>query len=506
MGVGERLRGQRGALALIIGGLAALMFAALTPGPRPSAPRLDWLLCPAPTRCRPVDVPALALTRPTNVLKAVYLDARQRPAMPLAVHITAMASAELRWNGMLIGRNGVVGENRAQETPGQFDAVFLVPPDLVRPGPNLVTIRLSAHHLWAPVVRPIHRLSVGPFEGADRNIFIHYLPTLIVIGLLLFAFVANLSLWLLRRGAGMAIFPMLAGTIVLQAAIETSKLALVYPYPWQLARLVALAGLATLAGLLVTAAALSWVREWRMRAAILLIVALGLAGAWLFLPWWDAKALWGFRAGVFGALVAAAIGGARGAPYARPAGIGCIAALALSGIPGFLDFSYYLIFVGLFACQIPLAVRALRPAESIATAVPVASSPGDLIVIPNGGSQQRVTVRDILYVQADDDYSVVHLVDGRQLLATINLAAILRLAPGRFLRVHRSHAISPEKVAALHRTGRPARTVELVGGTRLPVGRTYWKVAVGLLATNGASIGQYDGSGPGANLGLHTGE
>lgn len=490
--VGERLRGYRAAFALIVAGLAALMGAVLTPAPAaaPLAPRLDWFSCPTSDQCWPVDVSRLSLTGKTSVLKAVYSGVRRRSDLPLAVHITAMASAEVHWNGVLIGHNGAVGESRALETPGQFDAVVLIPPELVRPGPNIVAIRLSAHHLWAPVARPIHHLSVGPFEGADRTIVIHYLPTLIVIGLLLFAFVANLSLWLLRRqrGGGAAIFPFLAGTIVLQATIETSKLALAYPYPWQLARLAALAGLTTLAGLLVTAAALALGRGWRARVVILAMVMLGLAGAWLLLPWWDAKALWAFRAGMSGALVAAAAGTVRGASHARPVGFGCIVALALSGSPEFLDFTYYLIFVALFAWQIALAVRALRPTENIVLVAPASLQRENLIVIPNGSSQQRVALRDILHVRADDDYSIIHLADGRELLATINLAAILRLAPGSFLRVHRSHAINQEKIVALHRAGKTGRTIELVGGTRLPVGRTYWKSIVALLGTNGVSM------------------
>lgn len=359
-----------------------------------------------------------------------------------------------------------------------------VPPDLVRPGANIVTVRLSAHHLWAPVARPIHWLSIGPYDRAADRIFVHYLPTLIVIGLLLVAFATNLSLWLVRGGTGMTMFALLAGTIMLQAAVETGKLVLVYPYPWQLARLVALAGLATLAGLLVTAIALLWVREWRARAIIFLIVALGMGGAWLLLPWWDAKTLWAFRIGMVGALVAAAMGAARGVPNAGAAAIGAIVALALSGIPAFLDFGYYLVFAGLFACEILLSIRSLLLAERVEIAAPPSREGTDLIVIPNGGSQQHVAMSDILYVRADDDYSIIHLTSGRQLLATMNLAALLRLAPERLLRVHRSHAINPEKIEVLHRTGKFARTVELAGNVRLPIGRTYWKPAAGRLTPN----------------------
>ncbi|MDQ8756227.1 LytTR family DNA-binding domain-containing protein [Sphingosinicella sp. LHD-64] len=486
IGVGEPGGRPYVAGALIIAGLVALLIGMLTPGGERESVALDWLWCPSETHCRSVDVSALELIGPAGTLKTVYVGADRIPHLPLAVHITAMASAEVRWNGVLIGRNGLVGDSRAEETPGRFDAVFHVPTALVHPGTNIVTVHLSAHHLWLPVARPIHRLSVGPLDARSSGVFLHYLPTLIVIGLLIVAFATNLFLYLLRRSAIAAVFALLAGAIVLQAAVETSKLTLTYPYPWQLARLVALTGLAAFAGLVVTIAALSWVREARMRAAILLMVIAGFASAWLLLPWWDAKALWAFRIGVLGALVASAIGTVRAAPHAHLAGIAGIAALALSGIPGFLDLGYYLTFVGLFACQIPLAVRAMRPAPRVATVPPAVGDGTELIIIPNGGSQQRVAVRDVLYVRADDDYSVVHLVDGRQLLATMNLAALLRLPRARLLRIHRSHAINPDKVEAVHRAGRLARTVELVGGTCLPVGRTYWDATANMLTSHGA--------------------
>lgn len=478
---GERQRKRATALALILAGLIALLVAVVTPAAPGSPPPIAWQYCEATNDCRPVDVSSLTLAGHIHELRTVYT-ASARSAAPLVVHVTGMASAELWWNGTLAGRNGVVANDRDTERPGLFDATMPVPPELIRSGPNLVVLRLSAQHLWAPVVRPIHWLSIGPYAPAPASLFVHYLPTLIVLGMLLAGFLGNGVIWALHRTVGDAVMTALAGTVMLQAGIETSKLALAYPYPWQLARLSALAGLATLAALLVTIAALCWVGERRIRISILLAVLLGSLGAWLLFPWWDAKALWAFRVGIGGALAAAAIGTAAGRRPAILAGLGCVATLGFSGMPGFLDIGYYLLFTALFAARVLFSVWKVRRAAHIPAPTPTSSLTTDLILVPNGGAKQRVLLDDLLYVRAADDYCVLHLCDGRELLATLNLAAFLRLAPARLLRAHRSHAINPDKVYVLHRAGRFARTVELAGGTRLSVGRTYWSAVLVRLA------------------------
>ena len=43
----------------------------------------------------------------------------------------------VRWNGRLIGRNGLPAETRSQEVPGRYFASFTVPPALLRPGAPL---------------------------------------------------------------------------------------------------------------------------------------------------------------------------------------------------------------------------------------------------------------------------------------------------------------------------------------------------------------------------------
>lgn len=469
MGVGERSRPI--VLALAVAGLIALcgpqIAAMLSPAPA-RTPTQAWSLCPAPNLCRPVDVSSLALDAPITTLTTSFVAGPDDRTAHLALHIAATASAEVRWNGALIGTNGQVGPDREHETPGRFSSLITIPQDRVRLGSNRVEVRLSAHHLWAPVRRPIHDLSIGPYSDPLHGTLRHYLPTLLLSGLLALAFLGAAGLWLARRPPGSATLALLTGAVLAQTAVEASKLALTYSYPWQLVRLTAVAGLAAIAALALGCLAQGFVPDrrlrWGLTAALVLALLIALFGP----PWWDAKALWAFRAGAFAALTAATVGALSGVRNARTAQAASVVALTLSWAPDFLDTGYYLLFLTLFGALAAQAIRLARPAP-----VPSTLATDETLSIPDGSSRRLIRASDLLHVRASDDYSLITLTDGKELLSTANLSALVRLAPGHLLRIHRSHAVNPAWIAAVHRSGRSGPIVELKGGIRLPIGRVY---------------------------------
>jgi len=469
MGVGERSRLV--VLALAVAGLVALcgpqIAAMLSPGPA-RTPTQVWSLCQALPPCRPVDVSSLALDAPITTLTTTFVAGPGDMAAPLALHVAATASAEVRWNGALIGTNGQVGADRAHETPGRFSALIAIPQDHIRPGPNHVEVRLSAHHLWASVRRPIHALSIGPYSDPLHGTLRHYLPTLLLTGLLALAFLGAMGLWLAGHPPGSATLGLLTGAVLAQAVVEASKLALTYGYPWQLVRLAAVAGLATLAALALGCLAKGFVSDRRLRWSLIAALVLALLIALLGPPWWDAKALWAFRAGAFATLTATTFGALSGVRNARTAQAASVLALALSWSPDFLDIGYYLLFLVLFA---GLAAEAFRRAR----AAPAPSTPpaDEILSIPDGSSRRLIRASDLLHVRAADDYSLITLTDGREILSTTNLSALMQVASAHLLRIHRSHAVNPAWIAAVHRSGRSGPIVELIGGVRLPIGRVY---------------------------------
>ncbi|MGQ2989597.1 MAG: LytR/AlgR family response regulator transcription factor [Brevundimonas sp.] len=473
MGVGERSRLI--VLVLAVAGLVALcgpqIAAMLSPAPA-RTPTQVWSLCPAPDLCRPVDVSNLALDAPINTLTTTFVAGPDDHAAPLALHIAATASAEIRWNGALIGTNGQVGADRAQETPGRFSALVVIPQDRVRPGPNRVEVRLSAHHLWAPVRRPIHDLSIGPYSDPLHGTLRHYLPTLLLTGLLALAFLGAAGLWLARRPPGSATLTLLTGAVLAQAVAEASKLALTYSYPWQLARLAAVAGMAAVAALALGRLAQVFVPERRLRWGLTAALVFALLIALLGPPWWDAKALWSYRAGCAAALIAVTLGALSTVRYAQTAQAVCVLALALSWSPDFLDISYYLLFLTLFGGLAAYAVLRSRAAAVRPSPEP---PPGrnETLSIPDGTSRRLIRAEDLLHVRAADDYSLVTLTDGREVLSTANLSTLTQLASAHLVRIHRSHAVNPAWISAVHRSGRSGPTVELKDGVRLPIGRAY---------------------------------
>ena len=447
MALGERVPAALRAPLLLLVGLIALAIAAWprhVPASRPAA--APWWICPSNAACGWGDPTGSPLAAPVTVMRRVVRIADPRRAAALAVEVTAMASAEVRWNGAVIGANGRVGPDRAREVPGRFTASFPVPWERLRAGDNLVEVRLSAHHRWVPVGRPVHRLAIGPPQEPLRGVLRTYLPTLIALGLL----VAVLALHLLARTGRTA--ALLAGVVLVQAVAEASKLMLTYAYPWQVTRLFVVALLAGIAALLLAWMAGALVERRRTRMALL-----GITAAWLP-PAWDAKALWALRAGAGAALVAAAWG--QGRMRLALGGYG-MALLWASLVPGFLDSGYYLLTAAF------LAVTAF-PRRAAAAEAPPPPAPAH-VTLPHGTAQHRIASGDLLHAQAEDDYCRVHLADGRSLLVTVNLGALVRMAAPHLIRVHRSHAVNGARVAVLHRGG----PIELVDGTSIPVGRTY---------------------------------
>jgi len=445
--LGERIPERLRAPLLLLAGLAALLIAAWPRHATSTSTARPWWICPSQAACHWGDPTREPLAVPVTVMRRVVRIDDPRRTAALAVEVTAMASAEARWNGLAIGANGRVGPDRAGEMPGRFVARFPVPWEAIRAGDNLVEVRLSAHHLWVPVARPVHRLAVGPPQEPLRGVLRAYLPTLIALGLL----AATLLLQLLVR-TGRAVV-LLNAVVLAQAMAEASKLILTYAYPWQVTRLFAVALLAGIAALL-----LARIAGERRSRALLAATALAVLLAWL-LPAWDAKTLWALRAGASAALLAAAFG--RG-PMRAVLGSYALGLLWLSLTPGFLDSTHHLLAAALFAA-IAFAKRS-APVET-----PAAPPAPNLVTLPHGNAQHRIPIDELLYAQAEDDYCRIHLADGRSLLVTANLGALVRMTAPHLVRVHRSYAVNGARVAVLHRGG----PLALANGVSIPVGRTY---------------------------------
>jgi LytTr DNA-binding domain len=423
----------------------------------------------------------------TVLRREIGVDPAATEGRPLMVTIMALASAEVRWNGAVIGRNGVPGLDGAEEVAGRYVSSFMVPARQVRPGANVLTVRLTAQHLWLPVQSPLHGVWVGFYETPQLPGLGYYLPALLTLGALLAGLVYFAATFLGDRGdKGALALALAAAASVAQLLIEVSRAFVAYNYPWHIARVGAIALLAAAtATLLAFYVARRFVPGW-VRPATLLAFLLS-ASAVIFLASFDYKAIWAVIAGavVAGGCAAAGWRAARG-PATGALGLALAALLLMVWDGGsYLDRSHYLLLAVLFITLISEQVIALRRARAerdeqariaaaLAARLRAAEEAGEPILALRDGSRiHRVAEGDVVAIRAADDYCDVTLAGGRDLLVTMTLARLLDTLPPRFMRVHKSHAVNRANVTGT--APRPGGGMLLVmsDGNEIPVGRAY---------------------------------
>lgn len=469
-------------MRLLIALLAGLLLAA--------APRPPTCPQPSPFQCAIGDLKRLRLgDGVATARRIIIVPAEALPLeRPLAVRIAALASSEVFWNGRRIGGNGVPAASRAAEVPGRYFAAVTVPPGLVRPGPNLVEVRLSAQHLWLPVERPVHMLDIGPYETPELPGRSEYLPALLALGAIAGAFAYFAASAFGGGGRRARLLAAFAGAAMLQLLAEVSRAFLSYTYPWALARVAAIATLAALAAVLMAAYAAD--RFLTRRRGLVGATAAGTLVMLVAVPWFDLKAMGAILAGTVAVVIAALFGFRLHRPEARwalAAGLAIIAAMAWQRTD-FLDMAWHLIVAALLVLLVVEQVGQLRAARAGAARAAAlearlrrAEETGEpILALKDGGRTHRVAEGDILYIRAADDYCEVVLADARRLLVTMNLSRLLATLPPRFVRVHKSYAVNGDHVAASAPRPGGGRLLKLSDGSALPVGRHYRAAAAAL--------------------------
>ena len=287
---------------------------------------------------------------------------------PLGLYLTAMASSEVWWNGVKLGANGTPAASDAGERPGRFGAVFYIPPSLVRPGLNTVTVRMSSHGQLIPVVRPVHELFVGAYADPLAGQAQRYLPALMTAGAFALAALYFGAAWATdRRNLGPLWLAGLSLGAIGMLGAKAVRGFWDYAYVWQSPRLLAVVLFAALVGLSMAGyAAWTWRRSrWGWWIATTAVVMTGLC---LAPGGFDQRALTALLVGAGAAAIA--VGGEafrRGPVFSRPrltlAALVVFAGLAVAQGLTFLDRTAYLalglLAMVLFADQL----RGLRRAQ-----------------------------------------------------------------------------------------------------------------------------------------------
>lgn len=95
------------------------------------------------------------------------------------------------------------------------------------------------------------------------------------------------------------------------------------------------------------------------------------------------------------------------------------------------------------------------------------------LVVRNGDRFDFVSVAALDWIEAANNYAVLHCGATNHLLGESLTSLEARLDPSRFLRVHRSIIVNSSHIAAVHTMLGGAYEVELRCGTRIRTGRQY---------------------------------
>lgn len=109
----------------------------------------------------------------------------------------------------------------------------------------------------------------------------------------------------------------------------------------------------------------------------------------------------------------------------------------------------------------------------LADAAPVAKKP-DRLAFKADGRVVFLRPAEIIWVEAADNYVLLHLVDAPRLMLRDTLSALEeRLGTGEFVRVNRSAIVRLDQIKELQPTFHGDYAVVLRDGTRIPLSRSY---------------------------------
>ena len=90
------------------------------------------------------------------------------------------------------------------------------------------------------------------------------------------------------------------------------------------------------------------------------------------------------------------------------------------------------------------------------------------IFIKDGYEQIKISIDDILYIEASGNYTQIHLNNNQLLSTRVTLNEMLQLLPAKkFIRIHRAFIIAKEKVSRFD------RSQVWIGHLSIPIGATY---------------------------------
>lgn len=296
--------------------------------------------------------------------RTVTLKARQEPH-PTAIYIGGMFSHEIWWDGVLIGRGGVVGRTAAEEQPGPIEAHYQIPDQLAAPGEHTLVIRSSAFHRGFSPLRGYWSVYIGDYDRvvsgrkASANLALIALSGIVMTAIFAFALY-----FLTGRHPSFLILGALCVAAGGLLVTEAWRALVGYTYDWHIVRLRLVVALSWIVGNLLVALLVTRFPHRHSRWALAATAIVSIAPV-PFIRGWDPKSGWIFVVCIFVSLGWTIFAAGRRMPGSVLALIGILGtALTLLLEPmTFVDNLAYFAFDFLFVCLLCSHALEVRRAQ-----------------------------------------------------------------------------------------------------------------------------------------------
>jgi DNA-binding LytR/AlgR family response regulator len=124
----------------------------------------------------------------------------------------------------------------------------------------------------------------------------------------------------------------------------------------------------------------------------------------------------------------------------------------------------------------PFSRDRLEKAFSRLSGARAARTPGmKYLSVKNYGEIRLVSLENVRFFKAADDYVEIHLNDNTLELYSKSMDALTQLLPSRYCRIHKSYIVDLFRAKTIHVHGGGKYELELLDGTKLPVSRTQYQ-------------------------------
>jgi len=156
----------------------------------------------------------------------------------MGMFTTVAGSYELYWDGVFIGKSGIVGTDSASETPGPIYKISAIPKELFTKGKHIISFRVSSYHSSEELRTRNFYMHFGRYEELLNNGYVEAIIPIVLLGGLILIAIYYLQLYFLySKEKAFLLFGILCFSVAGLLIAETIKSLIIYSYDWHLSRL-----------------------------------------------------------------------------------------------------------------------------------------------------------------------------------------------------------------------------------------------------------------------------